>query len=83
MLDDLLDPKKARKTLKKGFSTVEKLATSSLTDKEISDLIYKSRKNGLTDPEVASLLEQGTKGYKIIQENLLSKKKKKKKKDYF
>ncbi|MDJ1179331.1 hypothetical protein PJF56_10690 [Roseofilum sp. BLCC_M91] len=77
MLDDLLDPKKARKTLKKGFSTLQKLATNSLTDKEIADSIYKAKKNGLSDREVASLLEQGTKGYKIIQENLIGKKKKK------
>lgn len=82
MLDDLLDPKKARKTFKKSFSTFEKLATNSLSDKEISDLIYKAKKNGLSDEEVASLLEQGTKGYKFIQENFISKKKKKKK-EYF
>lgn len=76
MLDDLLDPKKARKTFQKSFSTFQKLATNSLTDKEIADLIYKARKNGLSDEEVANLLEQGTKGYKFIQENFISKKKK-------
>lgn len=83
MLDDLLNSKKARKSLKKSFSTVEKLATNSLSSKETSDLIYKSNKNDLSDQEVANLREKGIKGYKFIQENFLSKKKKKKKKDLF
>ncbi|HBQ98328.1 MULTISPECIES: hypothetical protein [unclassified Roseofilum] len=83
MLDDLLNSKKARKSLKKSFSTVEKLATNSLSSKETSDLIYKSKKNELSDQEVSKLREKGIKGYKFIQENFISKKKKKKKKDLF